>query len=358
MGWQKYSTKSVGGHNPQSAGSYTTSGKIVCVLELGSAFDGNFTGRENIDISAALHGIDPATLEQYRKDVGAFSELGEKLDEPVKTYSSGMVARLAFSIISQIPADIMLIDEALAVGDYSFQQKCNRFFDNFKRQRGTLVLVSHDINYIRERCDRCLLLFHQDNEAKYLFGDPSEVSKLFIRLNDREVVDAAPSVIEEGFTNVQYVTDELSFDVKQAGSSLNETVIFKNIRIANFRDDQSHNQCQLKFELVSNKFELKNLMVGFSLKNSKGTLVMLHDSEQSFFVKADQAATFIFEFQMPCLMDGTYFISLHAVDGTRSSNKVLADCFDCIQIAVTGNKNLQGIVSAKEIRLTRNSKTK
>ena len=84
---------------------------------------------------------------------------------------------------------------------------------------------------------------------------------------------------------------------------------------------------------------------------------MLHDSEQSF-VKADQPATFIFEFQMPCLMDGTYFISLHAVDGTRSSNKVsLADCFDCIQIAVTGNKNLQGIVSAKEIRLTRNSKT-
>ena len=122
-----------------SEGSVEVQGKVAALLELGSGFNPEFTGRENIYLNATLFGLSKKEIDDRFNKIVEFSEIGEFIDEPTKTYSSGMVVRLAFAIITNVDADILIIDEALAVGDAYFTQKCMRFIERF-RKNGTLIL--------------------------------------------------------------------------------------------------------------------------------------------------------------------------------------------------------------------------
>jgi ABC-type polysaccharide/polyol phosphate transport system ATPase subunit len=143
---------------PLQAGASGCGGRTIALLELGAGFSRDFSGRENIYLQGALYGLTKAELEPRVEQIVAFSELGHFIDVPVKTYSAGMMLRLGFSIAAHLDADVMLIDEVLAVGDEAFQRKCLRRISEQIAAGATLVLVSHDAGAIERVCDRVVVL--------------------------------------------------------------------------------------------------------------------------------------------------------------------------------------------------------
>jgi lipopolysaccharide transport system ATP-binding protein len=154
--------------NPTS-GSIQTNGRIAALLELGSGFNPEFSGRENVYMNASVLGLSNDEIDARFDDIVAFADIGDFIEQPVKTYSSGMMVRLAFAVIAHVDADILIVDEALAVGDAVFVQKCNRFIRGFV-EKGTLLFVSHAMQSVLELCDRSIWLKYgelsQDGNAK------------------------------------------------------------------------------------------------------------------------------------------------------------------------------------------------
>ena len=139
-----------------TSGSLKTYGKLTSLLELGAGFHDDFTGRENIYFNASIFGLTKKEIEAKIDDIIEFSELGEFIDNPVRTYSSGMYMRLAFSVAINVEAEILLIDEILAVGDQHFQDKCYAKLEELKESDTTIVIVSHNLDQIRKLCNRAI----------------------------------------------------------------------------------------------------------------------------------------------------------------------------------------------------------
>jgi lipopolysaccharide transport system ATP-binding protein len=139
-------------------GAVQTSGRVAALLELGSGFNPEFTGRENVFLNAAILGLQPAEIEARFDRIADFAEIGDFIDQPVKTYSSGMVVRLAFAVLTQVDPDILIIDEALAVGDFLFQQKCYDCLREFQKRGCTFLFVSHSMGTVLDLCGRAILL--------------------------------------------------------------------------------------------------------------------------------------------------------------------------------------------------------
>lgn len=137
-------------------GEITVTGKLTSLLELGAGFHPDFTGRENIYFNASIFGLSRKEIENRIDWIIGFSELSEYIDSPVRTYSSGMYMRLAFSIAINVDADVLLIDEILAVGDKYFQEKCFKKLEELKQSGKTIVVVSHDFSSIKKICDRAV----------------------------------------------------------------------------------------------------------------------------------------------------------------------------------------------------------
>lgn len=140
-----------------TGGEVKTVGRIAALLELGSGFDVEYTGRENIYMNGQLHGLNREQIEARLEQIINFADIGQFIDQPVKTYSSGMFVRLAFAVIAHVDADVLVIDEALSVGDAFFTQKCMRFLRRFQ-QTGTVLFVSHDSSAVRSLCKRVIWL--------------------------------------------------------------------------------------------------------------------------------------------------------------------------------------------------------
>src|SRR5262249_6313517 len=140
-----------------STGSIEVKGRIAAMLELGAGFNPEFTGRENVHMAAAVLGLSADLIRKRYPSIVAFAGIGDFIDQPVKYYSSGMYARLAFAVAAHVDADILIADEILSVGDAAFQRKCMRFIENF-RARGTLLLVSHSAATVAAICDRAVWL--------------------------------------------------------------------------------------------------------------------------------------------------------------------------------------------------------
>ena len=155
-----------------SSGEIHSNGKIGALLELGSGFNPEFTGRENIYLNAKILGLSKSEVDKKYDQITSFSGIGDFVNQPVRTYSSGMVVRLAFSVIAHTEPDILIIDEALAVGDARFQSKCFSFLETFKEKGKTLLFVSHDINSIARLCSSAFLLHNGKIEAN---GIPKNV---------------------------------------------------------------------------------------------------------------------------------------------------------------------------------------
>ena len=139
-------------------GSVGMQGRVASLIELGAGFHPELSGRDNVYLYGAILGMRRREVEERYRAIVEFSELGDALEEPLRTYSAGMVTRLGFSLIAHAPADIFLIDEVLAVGDARFQEKCRQHLKDFRRRNGTLVIVSHDLEALAEVCDEGIRL--------------------------------------------------------------------------------------------------------------------------------------------------------------------------------------------------------
>ncbi len=179
-----------------SAGSYAINGKVSAILELGSGFHMEFSGRDNVYMYGSIMGLSKQDIDARFEEIAKFSELGDFIDQPLRTYSSGMVVRLAFSVAVNVDADILIVDEALAVGDAIFQHRCFRKIREMQEAGKTILYVGHDTEAVRNLCTSALLL---DCGQIIERGDPNTVvNKYYELISERERTHSEGNLIEHG----------------------------------------------------------------------------------------------------------------------------------------------------------------
>ena len=204
--------------NP-TGGTVTTHGRIAALLELGSGFNPDFTGRENVHISGAILGLSNREIDACFDDIAAFADIGQFIEQPVKTYSSGMFVRLAFAVNIVSKPDIMIVDEALAVGDMNFQAKCMTALTRIQDGGATVVFVSHDVGSVKSLCSRAVNLEHGRVNA---IGKASEVAELYVR-NMREGMNAE----QQKFVRASTSSDSRAPTPGKEAVEIKSAVIFK-----------------------------------------------------------------------------------------------------------------------------------
>lgn len=176
-----------------SHGSVNRVGRVTAILELGAGFHPDFSGRDNLMFAGSFIGLGQSDMLRLADEIIAFSELGDSIDRPVKTYSSGMVVRLAFALVTVVQPEVLIIDEALAVGDQHFQKKCSQRIEAFRQNGCTILFCSHSLYHVRQLCDRVLWL---DGGNVRELGDTEAVLASYethVRLQDSELRPAASS---------------------------------------------------------------------------------------------------------------------------------------------------------------------
>ena len=180
----------IAGTMAPTSGRVLVSGRTSALLELGAGFNGDFTGRENVRLNAVLMGLDAETIEERYDAIAAFADIGTFIDQPVKTYSSGMVVRLAFAVAVHVDPDVLIVDEALAVGDILFQHKCIRWMQEFIRAGRTVLFTSHNVETVKMLCERAVLL----NAGEIVeIGEPDRVARAYQRLLFRHEAASLPA---------------------------------------------------------------------------------------------------------------------------------------------------------------------
>jgi ABC-2 type transport system ATP-binding protein len=177
------------------SGTIRMAGRLAPFIELGVGFNADLTARENVVLNGVMMGLTPQETRNRLDAIVEFAELGEFIDLKLKNYSSGMLVRLAFSLMLEVDADIMLIDEVLAVGDAAFQQKCADAFREMKAAGKTIILVTHEMSTVEEYCHRAMLI--SDGRITHL-GEPEEVGRRYLRLNFERAAGAIGAPVEEG----------------------------------------------------------------------------------------------------------------------------------------------------------------
>lgn len=276
-----------------SKGSISTNGKLVPFIELGVGFNPELTGRENVYLNGALLGFTKKEIDQHYDDIVAFAELEKFMDQKLKNYSSGMQVRLAFSVATRAKADILLIDEVLAVGDADFQRKCYDYFRSLKKIKKTVVFVSHDMNAVREYCDRAIMI---EKSKLVSSGTSAEVAMDYTRMFNDSAENKQGSTEEKrwGDAAAKYSQARLSKDVlKDKDSAFSITLVAKA------------------------KKTLANPIFGFAVKDASGRQILgTNNSIKRQSVQALEAGHSIaLEWEVPNIFaDGTYTIDLAISD--------------------------------------------
>lgn len=241
--------KMLAGIYKPTKGNITVNGSLTPFIELGVGFNPELTGRENVFLNGALLGFDNKEMLAMYDDIVKFAELERFMDQKLKNYSSGMQVRLAFSIAIRAKSAILLIDEVLAVGDASFQQKCYEYFGNMKKTGQTVVLVTHDMSAVAKFCSRALLLADGDIMK---IGKPKEITDAYLELNFTGIAADSP-------------TKNLSANSPKISSValLSET---KNTMVTSVITGES---CKIKFEFQNPGRE--SLQFGLQIFNDAGT---------------------------------------------------------------------------------------
>jgi lipopolysaccharide transport system ATP-binding protein len=195
-----------------TTGEVRFNGRVAALLELGSGFNLEFTGRENVFLNGVILGLSHDEIKRRFDDIVAFADIGNYIDQPVKTYSSGMLVRLAFSVSVNIDPDILIVDEALAVGDAAFQFKCMERLDTLTKKGVTLLFVSHDLSTVKTFCDRVIYLDHGKVKAEGTAEEVAEVYLFDLRDEQRKVSGASSGLkiryTENGEKQVGFSNDE------------------------------------------------------------------------------------------------------------------------------------------------------
>jgi lipopolysaccharide transport system ATP-binding protein len=305
-----------------TTGRVEVRGQVGALLELGAGFHAEYTGRDNIALSAALYGLGADELRDKLPEIIAFADIGRYIDEPVKHYSSGMVVRLGFAIVAALKPDLLITDEVLAVGDESFQKKCVRWMEDYLDGGGTLILVSHSMYHIQKLCRQALWLRAGEVAAA---GDVFDVTQAYLAYHERKLA-GAPERAAIGAHGVEFHL--LDFAVNGAES---ETAVFVD------QGDTLH----LRTRVHSRDGRVP--VVAFGVMRADGTAVYGTTTEidGAAPVRAD-AHTFVADvaFDNFALLPGAYTIKAHPMDteGVR--------LFDTIErsIVVRGHSREFGLV--------------
>lgn len=353
----------------QTGGTVSVEGKVAALLELGAGFNPEFTGRENISLYASILGLDSDEIDSRFGQIVAFADIGEFLDQPVKTYSSGMVVRLAFAVIAHVDADILVIDEALAVGDAYFVQKCMRFLRQFK-ENGTLLFVSHDTSSVLALCDRAVWLdggrVRSVDVAKnvvnhYLAGlygeDLPGSGEANISMPKEPIESRAARETHDqrqAFINNSRLRNDIEiFDFSEAAEGFAEG----QAAILNVEFTQGDKQLTwavggervtLKIQ-CSTSIALDRPIVGFLVKNRLGqnvfgdnTHVAYHDNPVA--VDAGDQFSASFRFVMPVLPVGAYTIDVSVSNGAQSDHQMLSWRYDVLAFEVHASSVVHGLI--------------
>lgn len=325
-------------------GRIAVHGRIAALLELGSGFNPDFTGRENVYLNAAILGLSRTQIDQRMEDILAFAGIGEFVDQPIRSYSSGMVMRLAFAVMAHVDADVLIIDEALAVGDAFFTQKCMRFLREFK-QRGTLLFVSHDGAAVAGLCDNALWL---DSGGARAYGSAKDIVQAYLQSmiaerqdgDIREIASEAPVAPRERYdsrrdfvntSNLRNDIEVIAFDPSAPGFGEQGAIV---LDVA-LRDAGSGRELAWvvggeSVELLVTARAERNLqkpIVGFYLKDALGQNLFgdntyLTTLDAPVPVRAGREFRASFRFEMPRLRSGDYFVTVGVADGGREEHDV------------------------------------
>lgn len=252
--------KLLAGIYSQDKGCIQVNGKLVPFIELGVGFNPELTGRENVFLNGALLGFDRKQMELMYDEIVAFAELERFMDQKLKNYSSGMQVRLAFSIAIRSDGDVLLLDEVLAVGDQAFQRKCYKYFAQLKRNKKTVVLVTHDMDAVSRFCSRAMLI---SNGEIVDIGDVSKITKKYNEINRTSEEKASGEKTKKIKTGVQIVSLNINL-VDQEGK---ERKSFKP-------------GDKLCFEaIIKSKETLSDIIFGLTIERSTGDLVYWFTTE-------------------------------------------------------------------------------
>jgi len=308
-------------------GKIHTYGKLVPFIELGVGFNAELTGRENVYLNGAMLGFSHKEVEAMYDDIVAFAELERFMDQKLKNYSSGMQVRLAFSMATRSEADILLVDEVLAVGDADFQRKCFDYFKALKRNKKTVVFVSHDMSAIREYCDRAVLIEDSEMVAS---GSANQVATKYTRMFMDKAADALRSETAERWGD---------------GKAAIKSVVLPSKKLS---DKNQALQIQL---VVEANQALEDINVGYSVTNGMGQIVAGTNTKiqnrRIDRLSVGESVKVIFE--VPNIFtDGSYSVNVAVV----SPNGVVHDWWDNATQFRSYEETSAGFLASPETNLT------
>ncbi len=361
-----------------TTGNITTYGRIAALLELGSGFNPEFTGRENVHMNASILGLNKDEIDARFDEIAAFADIGEFIEQPVKTYSSGMMVRLAFAVIAHVDADILVVDEALAVGDAFFTQKCMRFIQKFQTNGGTLLFVSHDMGTVMNICQSTIMLF-AGGKRRAIMGSSEALCKEYLnQIYDDPVrhqqVEQQRSlngtVLQPKRPNVHKVltgTDEeknvyalspFRADAESFGAG-GATIIN-----AGFFDEEGELLATVKGEqsvqfvvCVRANQAISYPAVGLMIKDRLGQYLYTAGTDKIFRnqqldLQEEEQVHIAFRFDMPILIRGVYTINVAIAEGIGDSHIQHHWIHDAIKMEVISGPVVHGLGGLLNMEIT------
>jgi len=346
-----------------TSGTVETRGRVAALLELGSGFNPEFTGRENVYMNAAVLGLTNEEINARFNDIAAFADIGDFIEQPVKTYSSGMMVRLAFAVIVHVDADILMIDEALAVGDAIFTQKCMRFLRKFMEQ-GTVLFVSHDSGSIINLCQHAIWL---NKGIVSQTGISKEVVETYTQFVFQEIygdktcltsVDANKNVNREEKNNliVDVTIDKgtsLTYFTQLNESTGWESGKAKILSVRLLNDEQDvlmlHGGELVNLEIIATVNEnIYSPILGWFVKDRLGQALFGENTytyvNPPLFINAGEKIKAVFKFQIPLLPNGEYSMTVAIAEGNIVEHTQHHWLHDAVVFKVVSDKLRYGLV--------------
>lgn len=328
-----------------TSGTIRVNGRVSSLIELGAGFHPDMSGRENIYTNASIFGLTKKQIDEKLDDIIEFSELGEAVDNPVRTYSSGMYMRLAFSVAINVEADVLLIDEILAVGDVSFQKKCFEKLREIKYSGTTIVIVSHSLQQIEQICDKSIWI--EKGHIRQI-GSPKEIHLKYLK----EMEEERQRLIHEAQKNKENdIEDRDSFCGKKVIRSGSGEVYFTNVTLKDKEEKlqnvyKSHDFMQVQYDFV-NKSDIEEAVFSVRIYKDDNTHCYgtTSDIECNDMIKIKGKNKFIVDFDDLCLLDGNYMIDVDVKD--KTGDIVYDSIHDTIRFDVINEDGRTGVCAIR-----------
>lgn len=314
-------------------GKAIVKGRISALLELGAGFNAEYTGIENVYLNGTMMGLSREEIDKKLPEILEFADIGEYVYSPVKTYSSGMFVRLAFAVAINIDPEILIVDEALSVGDVFFQAKCYRKFDEFKRAGKTILFVSHDLSSISKYCDRVILLNKGDKLGE---GSAKDMIDEYKQVLVGQYKDDSKTIMNENLNN-----DTLEYGSRKA--QINDCKIYDH---TGKNSNAIIKGTEFKIKVDYSVFEdLEAPIFAFTFKNVQGTEITGTNTmiEKSITegIKGGTDLTIEFTQEMN-LQGGEYLLSLGLTGFEKGEFTVYHRLYDCLNVTVVSDKDSVG----------------